>query len=78
VIVAFAGIASTAVLRDCASVTVLSALAVDAASSDRQKMSGAVSVVLVPHAPTVPTTGAGTPAPQFWPSVLPISTKSPF
>ncbi len=63
-IVAPAGIASTAVLPDCASVIVLLAAAVACASSALQKMSGAVSDVLVPHAPTVPTTGAGTPAPQ--------------
>jgi hypothetical protein len=76
--VAPAGIESTAVLRDCARVTVLSAAAAGVASSERQKMSGAVSLVLVPHAPTVPSTGAGTPAPQFCPSVLPSRTKSPF
>jgi hypothetical protein len=59
-------------------VIVLLAAAVDIASSELQKMSGAVSEVLLPQAPTVPTTGAGTPGPQFWPSVLPSSTKSPF
>jgi hypothetical protein len=56
----------------------MEAAAVAFASSERQKTSGAVSVVLLPHEPTVPTSGAGTPAPQSWPKVLPMRTKSPF
>jgi hypothetical protein len=78
VIVAPDGIESTAVLRDCASVTVLLAFAAAVSSSERQKTSGAVSEVFVPQALTAPTRGAGTPVWQFCPSVLPSSTKSPF
>jgi hypothetical protein len=77
VIVAPVGIASTAVLREFARVIEVSALAVPTASFDRQKTSGAVSAVLMPQAPTVPTMGAGTPGPQSYPSVLPTRTKSP-
>ena len=58
------GIDSTAVLRELAKGIDVLAAAVAFASSDSQNTSGAVSVVFVPHAPTVPTTGAGTPAPQ--------------
>jgi hypothetical protein len=64
VTVAPVGIASTAVLAALASGTLVLAAAAELASSACQKMSAAVSVVFVPHAPTVPTTGAGTPAPQ--------------
>jgi hypothetical protein len=78
VIVAPVGIVSTAVLRELASAIAVFAAAVPVASSDCQKTSGAVSAVLVPHAPTVPTSGAGTPGPQSYPSVFPKSTKSPF
>jgi hypothetical protein len=78
VIVAPEGIDSTAVLFASASCCEICAAAVDAASFEIQKTSGAVSDVFEPHAPTVPTTGAGTPAPQFCPSVLPMRTKSPF
>ncbi len=63
-------------LRDWALVMPLLATA-DALSPDCQKTSGAVSEVLLPQLLTVPTTGAGTPAPQSEPSVLPSSTKSP-
>ncbi len=77
-IAAPAGTASTAVLRPFASVIAVSAAAEAVASSERQNTSGAVSAVLLPHAPTVPTSGAGTPGPQFCPSVFPMRTKSPF
>ncbi len=67
-----------AVLRACARVIAFDAVA-DAAVGccDRQNTSGDESPVFPPQAPTVPTTGATTPGPQSWPSVLPIITKSP-
>ena len=67
---------SIAVLRAWALVMLVSAAA-EPLSAARQNTSGAVSDVFVPQAPTVPTTGAGTPGPQSYPSVLPSSTKSP-
>ena len=73
------GRASTAVLRACSGVIVRSAAACPSSGeSARQYTSGAVSTVLSPQAPTVPTVGAGVPAAHSWASVLPISTKSPF
>ena len=74
--VAPAGIASIAVER--ASVTAMPSLAAALPeSADRQNTSGVSSDVWLPHAPTVPTTGAGVPEPQSYPSVLPMRTKSP-
>ncbi len=71
-----AGKASIAVLRALGLVILVSAVAA-AESAARQNTSMAVSPVLLPQAPTVPTTGAGTPGPQSRPRVLPTSTKSP-
>jgi hypothetical protein len=64
VIVAPVGIASSAVLPELASGIEVLAAAAPLASSESQKTSAAVSAVFVPHAPTTPTTGAGTPGPQ--------------
>ncbi len=72
------GMERTAVLRAPARPTGMPAVAVGTVSSERQNTSGAVSDVLLPHAPTVPTNGAGTPGPQSNPSVFPTTTKSPF
>jgi hypothetical protein len=58
------GMASMAVLRASARPSDVLAAAAPFVSSARQKTSGAVSAVFVPQAPTVPVTGAGTPAPQ--------------
>jgi hypothetical protein len=70
------GIDNTAAERAFATVIVELATA-PPESSERQKTSGAVSLVCMPQLLTVPTVGAGTPDPQSCPSVLPISTKSP-
>ena len=74
--VAPAGRVSIAVERALPTAMVSSALAA-AGSSMRQKTSGPRSLVFEPHAPTVPTTGAGTCERQSCPSVLPMRTKSP-
>lgn len=73
-----AGNVSIALLRACTTVRLVLASAwPSAGESERQNTSGAESLVFVPHAPMVPTTGAGVLAAHSCPKVLPISAKSP-